>query len=1690
MEHGAGDSHGPEILKKSRSLDLRSLYDQKPRFSVDKKSILKRNSGREDETGVRNKNKKEFLLSSLSSGKRGRSSSKKLCKGGLSPTPSYSSKLVSGSGQKRSSGSGLGGISLDLNNEVICVPKRRRDLVRRKKFEVSHGLKQEATCSKADIEPATVSVEPAHKLSCNLKKTVPYTGDSIGKLAHSGESNGNSSGSGVHKKVKQKKILDGHKENRSNGADLLRHLKKEDACSFVYDGDLSSKKAKRNKKRKVIGLDIHHAVDKSNSVFDEAVRNCDDLREDDEENLEANAARMLSSRFDPSCTGFCPSSKRSKSPSADRLSFLVSSNKKFTSPSPDSRAESNDASGDTASRALRPRDQSKRKGLLRKRRHFYEVSSGDLDAYWLLNQRIKVFWSLDQSWCIGRVSDYDPEKKFHHIKYDDRDEEWIDLQNERFKLLLFPSEVPRKVGSKKFLVEDKHAIKGKQFVNAEDDDDVSRYLEYEPIISWLPRSTRRVKSSPCGIMKKQKTSNRSEKLQPSVSDGKNDITRCLRERSLERETNNLDCNSASPDLSADARRDRTSLTGSTSYRDEKKSPIVYFRRRFCKRQQRFGDVSDCKLGHLCQESPVCLAAPGSVDSLAVLSDRSQPRELDDRSVGFLDHDGLLYCASDSGPLKLFVPVINPKLFDLSLVPSYSFAVENLCLFHAVLMCRYGTMVAVWPIVHFEMFFVDSIVGLKFVLFEGCLRQIVDFVFLILTVFHEINVPWKHGEQHLPVTSIRFKISCSQDLRKQLVFAFHNFSVVDNSRWSYLDHKLKRNCLLVKLLPLSECTYDKIKEFRSGSSWFPSEFASGGPTSFVGLEKIVKQHMKSISSRQSAQSGHLNLSPLISNNDQISSWLPPFSLSFTAAHTYILSLHLNLLMEHSIFCANLKDLGSISLPEYLENAGCLLAGGCSIVEAESSRSHSHGSNLGALSRDEFVLEQLSCPFSDLDGDGMTAKLSHGPQDVEENDIDRVVQLENKEDAEMEPKQCIPSQQAGDSKGSFSNQAKTGYNSLDGIEIPPFDPVERTTEGGTLNGHNSSEVDWKTDGAISSPNLTAPSSLWYRNRIDSSGSPLLAKMSHVWPDSKPDFVRPGFGNRHKKPRTQVSYSLPFGSHDFSPKNRVNHVKGFSHKRIRKASEKRSSDASKGFLQNMELSSCDANVLVTTGDRGWRECGARIVLELVDDNEWRLAVKLSGTTKYYYKAHQFLQPGSTNRYTHAMMWKGGKDWTLEFPDRTQCALFKEMHEECYNRNMRAALVKNIPIPGVRLIEESDDDAVEAPFARPSSKYLQQFQTDVDMAMDPSRVLYDMDSDDELWLSRARSSDVNQRGCGEISDEMFENIMDTLEKAAYAKEDDLFTPDELEELLAGVGPVEAIEVVHKHWLEKRQKKAMPLIRHLQPPLWEKYRQQVKEWELAVMKSTTTLSNGCHEKAARIEKPPMFAFCLKPRGLEVPYKGSKQRSQKKLSVTGHGNLIIPRDLDRLHSFGGRLNAYAFGDEKVAYANHRSCISSPLLKPSTRVFSPRDAGAMGYFSLNSDASERNHYPKLYRNNFKKIGTVAPPNDPQKFSSYNQGIGSKRNGVHRWNTSLPEWPSPMHYQLEGSYRYGIDQLDASDIDELRLRDASSAAQHAVNMAKLKRERAQRLLYRADLAIHKAMVARMTAEAIKAASEESNNDVPNR
>ncbi|GKV42040.1 hypothetical protein SLEP1_g49496 [Rubroshorea leprosula] len=117
---------------------------------------------------------------------------------------------------------------------------------------------------------------------------------------------------------------------------------------------------------------------------------------------------------------------------------------------------------------------------------------------------------------------------------------------------------------------------------------------------------------------------------------------------------------------------------------------------------------------------------------------------------------------------------------------------------------------------------------------------------------------------------------------------------------------------------------------------------------------------------------------------------------------------------------------------------------------------------------------------------------------------------------------------------------------------------------------------------------------------------------------------------------------------------------------------------------------------------------------------------------------------------------------------------------------------------------------------------------------------------------------------------------------------------------------------------------------------------------------------------------------------------------------------------------------------------------------------MGYFSMGYDGFDRNHHQKLQRSWLKKFGSFLPSSEMQMLGDY--------------------------------LKHDLELLDGSDLDEYRLRGASAAARHALTMAKLKREKAHRLMFRADAAVHKAVFAVMTVVAVKASYMESN-DNPN-
>lgn len=818
MEDRVEISHGTEIPRKSRSLDLKSLYKSRS-TKEDQKQSLKRKGSAEDGDENRDNKKKSRKEVSLSSLKNVNTSSskksiEKVYHRGLNSGSHDPEALKSGSSQKLDSSSGYNGVSsLSLDNNGIQIPRRKRGFVGRKKFEGDQVLKlSDESAGKTSL------VDQNHQIA-------KLEGDDLGTQAEAW-------------KAKRKKGLDECKENINSELNAAPHAKKENVLasqSVVSNGNSSLKKSRRNRrKRRDLSPDIKTAANEAEPLVNSSTKACHASKEDEEENLEENAARMLSSRFDPSCTGFSLNNKASAMQSSNGLSYQ-SSGQDFDSHMSKSFSGSESPSVDNSGRVLRPRPrkQHKEKKYMRKRRHFYEIFFGDLDAYWVLNRRIKIFWPLDQSWYYGLVNEYDKEKKLHHIRYDDREEEWIDLQHERFKLLLLPTEVPGKAEQKKSIMQmtsseeregnlKPRKEKKKRDLMSEDDSCIGSCMDSEPIISWLARTTRRIKS-PSHSVKKQKTRGLSLKSVPTLPDSAATLHGCLGDVSLRRNKNKLSRNSG---RSSDAvRQEKPAADGTTCSKDGK-MPIVYYR----KRLRKTGSV----LSQIYKDEYASMSGLRCSTSGTPFEESWDLEEPDDFVV-ILDRSWPLWYSDDAGLLKLTLPWIESGKVIFKCLPLHSvindyLGVELFRLFHAAMLLRHGTVVITWPKVYLEMLFVDNVVGLRFLLFEGCLKQAVAFVFLILALFHHPNEQGKLTDFQLPATSIRFKFSCVQHLGKQLVFAFYNFSRVKNSKWMYLDTKLRRHCLLTKKLPPSECTYDNIQALQNGINQSPFMSLCGQPSS--------------------------------------------------------------------------------------------------------------------------------------------------------------------------------------------------------------------------------------------------------------------------------------------------------------------------------------------------------------------------------------------------------------------------------------------------------------------------------------------------------------------------------------------------------------------------------------------------------------------------------------------------------------------------------------------------------------------------------------------------------------------------------------------------------------------------------------------------------------------------------------------
>ncbi|GAB2276864.1 hypothetical protein Dimus_011576 [Dionaea muscipula] len=246
-----------------------------------------------------------------------------------------------------------------------------------------------------------------------------------------------------------------------------------------------------------------------------------------------------------------------------------------------------------------------------------------------------------------------------------------------------------------------------------------------------------------------------------------------------------------------------------------------------------------------------------------------------------------------------------------------------------------------------------------------------------------------------------------------------------------------------------------------------------------------------------------------------------------------------------------------------------------------------------------------------------------------------------------------------------------------------------------------------------------------------------------------------------------------------------------------------------EDIDSVSCSGNTLVIESDRCYRDEGARIMLETNDSNEWVLAVKKDGLTKYSIKAPKEIKPSTINRFTHAVIWIAESGWKLEFTHRQEWAIFKELARACAERNLvpPSPVVKTIPVPGVQEVPP-EPAADAAGFVRPVL-YIKLTDDELSRALSRRAASYDMDSEDERWLS-----DLNSELCAEhdpsepVSEEIFELIIDAFEKATYCHPDDFCDVSAASNVCADLSVVKAL---HTYWVKKRTEKHGPLLRVFQ---------------------------------------------------------------------------------------------------------------------------------------------------------------------------------------------------------------------------------------------------------------------------------------
>ena len=466
---------------------------------------------------------------------------------------------------------------------------------------------------------------------------------------------------------------------------------------------------------------------------------CVHVKDDDGVNLEENAARMLCSLSDNRCAG--SPRKRMRSPDRSSKRPFAQHSNHFKN----SYKKNKDVPG--PARLLRKRDDKVPFRKRRPRRHFYEVSPRDVDPFCIVKERIRVFWPLDETWYFGLVKEYDPVKKLHHVRYDDKDEEWINLQNERIKLLFLPAEArnrskcnnSRSVFKPRYEQDDREDMDGSNTESSESG----------PISSWLARSNQ-AKSSTLNNISKQ---DHPHSDVPILFDQKQCQSSVAKQDGLW--PNDPIPGSSTANGGAEVLKDRIAP-------EDRRFRFVYSRKRFCRKKNGFLNMSEQNFNSRRSASPATV-----ISALPCMQSGTETGASLTYVILLLNH-----------PLK----------------PVYKLIREACCVWvsNALFLLQHGTLVALWPVVHLDMLLVDNVLGFKHILLETCLRSAVSLFCLLVGSIKQYSRQRTTKALTMPSTSIRFQISGVHG-RSQVVFMLFSFVGVDKSKWKHLQGKLQYHC---------------------------------------------------------------------------------------------------------------------------------------------------------------------------------------------------------------------------------------------------------------------------------------------------------------------------------------------------------------------------------------------------------------------------------------------------------------------------------------------------------------------------------------------------------------------------------------------------------------------------------------------------------------------------------------------------------------------------------------------------------------------------------------------------------------------------------------------------------------------------------------------------------------------------------